>query len=70
MKLTDEVYVVGGGHFGFGISGPLDCHVYLLDGQSEMALIDPGLGLPGDFDKVLENIRSDGLDPKRIRKIL
>ena len=32
MKLTRDVYVVGGGRFGFGISGPLDCHVYVLDG--------------------------------------
>jgi glyoxylase-like metal-dependent hydrolase (beta-lactamase superfamily II) len=70
MKLTHDVHVVGGGRFGFGLSGPLDCHVYLLDGGSELALIDPGLGLPGDFDLVLENIRADGLDPARIRKII
>ena len=60
MKLTDIVYVVGGGHFGFGISGALHCHVYSLDGQSELALIDPGLGLPGDFDKILENMSLRG----------
>lgn len=70
MKLTSNVYVVGGGRFGFGISGRLDCHVYLVDGGSELALIDPGLGLPGDFDKVLANIRADGLDPRRIRKLI
>jgi hydroxyacylglutathione hydrolase len=70
MKLTHELHVVGGGRFGFGISGPLDCHVYLVNGGSELALIDPGLGLPGDFDLVLENIRADGLDPARIGKII
>jgi glyoxylase-like metal-dependent hydrolase (beta-lactamase superfamily II) len=70
MQLTHDIHVVGGGWSGFGISGPLDCHVYLLDGGSELALVDPGLGLPGDFDLVLANIRGDGLDPRRIRKII
>ncbi|MBK8029313.1 MAG: MBL fold metallo-hydrolase [Chloroflexi bacterium] len=70
MKLTPHVYVVGGGRFGFGISGALDCHVYLLDGGSELALVDPGLGLGRDFDTILDNIRADGLDPRRIRKLI
>ncbi len=70
MKLTQDIHVVGGGRFGFGLSGILDCHVYLINGGSELALIDPGLGLNKDFDLILENIRSDGLDPKRIRKLI
>ena len=70
MKLTENAYVVGGGRFGFGISGVLDCHVYLIKSSSECALIDAGLGLIGDFDKILDNIRADGLDPKMIRKLI
>jgi glyoxylase-like metal-dependent hydrolase (beta-lactamase superfamily II) len=70
VKLTREAHIVGSGRFGSGISGSLDCHVYLLNGGSEMALIDCGLGLPGDFDRILQNIRDDGLEPKRIRKII
>lgn len=70
MKLTQDLYVVGGGRFGFGLSGELDCHVYVLDGGSELALIDPGLGLKGDFDTILQNIRDDGLDPARITKMI
>lgn len=70
MKLTRDLYVVGGGRFGFGLSGELDCHVFVLDGGSELALIDPGLGLDGDFDLILQNIRDDGLDPTRIRKLI
>src|SRR5690606_33939217 len=64
------LYVVGGGRFGFGLSGVLDCHVFVLDGGSELALIDPGLGMPGDFDTILDNMRQDGLDPKRVRKLI
>jgi glyoxylase-like metal-dependent hydrolase (beta-lactamase superfamily II) len=26
--------------------------------------------MPGDFDRILENMRSDGLDPQRVRKII
>lgn len=70
MKLTGDIHVVGGGRFGFGLSGALDCHVYLINGGAELALIDTGLGLKGDFDLIMDNIRADGLDPKRIRKII
>jgi glyoxylase-like metal-dependent hydrolase (beta-lactamase superfamily II) len=70
MKLTSDIHVVGGGRFGFGLSGILDCHVFVLNGGSELALVDCGLGLAGDFDKILDNIRDDGLDPKAIRKIM
>ena len=70
MRLTRDLHVVGGGRFGFGLSGRLDCHVYVVNSGSELALIDPGLGLPGDFDTVLNNIRDDGLDPKAIRKLI
>ena len=70
MKLTSNIHVVGGGRFGFGISGALDCHVYVLNGGDELALVDPGLWLGRDFDMILQNIRADGLDVKRIRKLI
>ena len=70
MKLTSDIHVVGGGHFGFGLSGNLDCHVFVLNSGSELALIDPGLGMGSDFDTILENIRDDGLDPSRIKKMI
>ncbi len=70
MRLTSDLHVVGGGYFGFGLSGHLDCHVYVLNSGSELALIDPGLGAAGDFDRILDNIRADGLDPSKIRKLI
>lgn len=70
MKLTSDVHVVGGGNFGFGLSGSLDCHVYLVNSGSELALFDPGMGLESDFDTILQNIRDDGLDPSKIRKLI
>jgi glyoxylase-like metal-dependent hydrolase (beta-lactamase superfamily II) len=70
MKLTSDIHVVGGGYSGFGISGNLDCHVYVLNSGSELVLIDPGLGLNNDFDTIIQNIRDDGLDPAKIRHMI
>ena len=70
MKLTSDLHVVGGGYFGFGLSGQLDCHVFVLNSGAELALVDPGMGMKGDFDAILDNIRQDGLDPKKIRKLI
>ena len=68
MKLTQDVYLVGGGDYGFNLTHRLDCHTYLVDGGSELGLIDAGFG-PGT-DEILELIRADGFDPARISKIV
>jgi hydroxyacylglutathione hydrolase len=68
MKLTSDVYLVGGGDYGFNLTHRLDCHTYLIDGGSELALIDAGFG-PGT-DEILDLIRGDGFEPERISKIV
>ena len=68
MRLTEHVYLVGGGLLGFGLSDDFDCHVYLIDGGSEMALVDAGAGIT--IEPILRNIAFDGLDPARLRNIL
>jgi len=65
MRLSERVYLVGGGDLGFGISGDLDCHVYLVDGGEELALIDAGAGR--SLEPILNNICRDGLDPNKLR---
>ena len=70
MKLTSDLHVVGGGYFGFGLSGYLDCHVFVLNSVNELALVDPGMGMDQDFDTILDHIRADGLDPAKIRKLI
>jgi glyoxylase-like metal-dependent hydrolase (beta-lactamase superfamily II) len=67
MRLTKDIYLAGGGDYGFNLSHRLDCHVYVVDGGSELALIDAGFGV--DTDRVLDNMRQDGLDPSRVTKI-
>ena len=66
MKLTDEVYLVGGGKFGFDLSHELDSHVYVVKSGDELVLIDTGFDAP---DEILANIKNDGLDAANISRI-
>ena len=67
MQLTDTVHLVGSGDNGFSLTHPLDCHVYLLDGGSELALIDTGVGR--DAPAIVAEIEAAGFDPGNIAKI-
>jgi len=68
MKLTEDVYLVGGGDYGFNLSGRLDCHTFVVDGgDGELALIDTGFD---GADQILENIQGDGLDLADIKQII
>ncbi len=66
MRILDHVYLVGSG--AIGLSDPGDCHVYLLDGDNELALIDAGCG--ADTGRILANVAREGFDPANIRYIL
>lgn len=66
MKLTDNIYLVGSGFI--GLSNELDGHIYLIDAGTELALIDCGAGV--DTEAIVENIKSDGLDPGKLSKLL
>jgi glyoxylase-like metal-dependent hydrolase (beta-lactamase superfamily II) len=66
MRLCSGVYMVGSGQFGLSDAG--DCHVYLLDGGSEMAFVDAGVG--HDTERLLANVREDGLAEGKVAYIL
>lgn len=68
MKLTDRVYLVGGGWYGFGLSNDYDSHIYLIRAGEELALVDAGVGI--EPERVLANIATDGFAPERISHIL
>lgn len=71
MRLTPDVCLVGSGRFGFGLTSPGDCHVYLLDGGDDLVLIDAGIGgVAGDPELILREIRRDGYDPGRVAHLL
>jgi|SRR5919204_459980 glyoxylase-like metal-dependent hydrolase (beta-lactamase superfamily II) len=68
MKIADRIHLVGSGQQGFSLTDDYDCHVYLLDGGEEYALIDAGGGR--DVAGILGQIEADGLDPARVRSLL
>ena len=68
MKLTDGVYLVGSGRSGFRLTDDMDCHVYLVHGGDEYALIDAGCGR--DAGAIVRNIEAERLDPQRVRWVL
>jgi hydroxyacylglutathione hydrolase len=71
VRLTSDIAIVGGGAFtGFGLSADFDSHVYLLDGGSELALVDCGMGTELGRRRVLERIRLVGCDPADVGRLL
>jgi glyoxylase-like metal-dependent hydrolase (beta-lactamase superfamily II) len=65
VKLTNEVYLVGGGDHGIRLTHRSDCAVYLIDGgENHLALIDSGVG--ADTAAIVRNIEEHGFDPKHI----
>jgi len=66
MKLLENLYLVGSGKI--GLTHPFDCNIYLIDGESELVLIDSGAGK--DVDNLLSNIEQEGFSKKKIGKIL
>lgn len=68
MQLHPRIALVGSGEI--GLSDSWDCHVYLVDGGEELALIDAGGGRPQSYARILENLDRAGYAPHRIRHIL
>jgi hydroxyacylglutathione hydrolase len=67
MQLTERVYLVGSGLGGFSLTHDSDCHVYLIDGGTELALVDAGTGL--GVVEILDNIRAHGFAPEDITSL-
>jgi len=65
VQISPHVYLVGSEQF--GLSHPLDCNCYLLDGGSELVLIDTGIGL--GIEEIWSNIERDGFDPHSLAHI-
>ena len=68
MKLTDRIYIIGSGGVGFDLTHSLDCHVYLIDGGGELAVVDAGIGMA--TDEILKNVEAEGFSLSRIKYLL
>lgn len=67
MQLTNSIHIVASGDSGFALTNPFDCTVYLLDGGSDVALIDAGVGVQPEL--ILNNIRLAGFAPEQVNHI-
>lgn len=68
MRIVPRVHLVGSGGLGFEMTHPSDCHVYLLDGGDEWALLDAGCGR--EPERIGWEIEQVGIDPARIAHLL
>jgi hydroxyacylglutathione hydrolase len=68
MRITEHVHLVGSGATGFAMTDAFDCHVYLLDGGDELALVDAGAGMGAEA--IVENVRRAGFDPAAVTQLL
>ncbi|MFH1074653.1 MAG: MBL fold metallo-hydrolase [Candidatus Firestonebacteria bacterium] len=70
IKVCDKIYLVGRGIWGGlqPLSAKFDCNIYLVDGGTEMALVDNGESF--NLFKLKQNISSAGLDFRKIKKLI
>jgi glyoxylase-like metal-dependent hydrolase (beta-lactamase superfamily II) len=67
MRLTEDVHLIGGSSVnGFGLSGGMDSHIYVLDGGSSLALIDCGMAEGDSIERIVHHMAEGGLDPDRL----
>jgi glyoxylase-like metal-dependent hydrolase (beta-lactamase superfamily II) len=64
MKITDEIFQVGGGEF----TSPEDAAVYLINFQGHAALVDSGCGR--SVERLYKNIGACGVKPETIEYLL
>ena len=62
LKLTDKIYLIGGGAYGY--SAPGDCNMYMVDCGGKLAMIDTGGGR--GIPKVLDNIKRMGFESRTL----
>ncbi len=63
-QVIEGVYIVGGPQ----ITDERDCCIYLIDGGTELALVDAGLGY--STRAILENIEKLGLDKSLLKYVV
>jgi glyoxylase-like metal-dependent hydrolase (beta-lactamase superfamily II) len=68
MKLSPRIHLVASGDTGFRLTSRFDCNVYLLDGKTELALIDAGCGM--EPERIVRQIESSGLDIQKLKTVL
>jgi hydroxyacylglutathione hydrolase len=71
MRLSKHIALVGSGDTGLNLSAPLDCHIYVIDGGTDAAIVDAGMGGKyGATEQILQHIEDDGISLDRVSRLL
>ncbi|HEX8857375.1 MAG TPA: MBL fold metallo-hydrolase [Thermoleophilaceae bacterium] len=68
MELFERVHLVASGSGGFDLTDPFDSHAYLVNGGSEAALVDAGIGAA--VDQLLANVERAGVARDAVSSLL
>lgn len=68
MQISEHLYLIASGKWGFGLTHPLDCNVYLLDTGDGLVLVDAGTGLA--FAEMERIVHTHGLRLRDVRAIV
>ena len=66
VRILPNLYLVGSGAVGLSNAG--DCHVYLVDAGDSLIMFDAGGG--AETERILHNVKAEGLQPENISHIL
>jgi len=67
MKILEDIYIIGGGIYGIGLSSRLDCNIFLIDCGDQSILIDSGVG--DNTEKIIENISREPYVKSKVKKL-
>jgi glyoxylase-like metal-dependent hydrolase (beta-lactamase superfamily II) len=68
VQLAPGLHLVASGSGGFDLTDRFDCHVYLVEGDGEAALVDAGIG--SAVDDTLGNVAAAGVRPEAVRWVV
>jgi hydroxyacylglutathione hydrolase len=68
VRLTERIHLVGSGEPDLVTSDPIDSQVYLVNTGDGLACVDAGAGR--SVERILAEVRADGLVPEEIRWVL
>lgn len=67
MKLTDSIYMVASGKWGFSFTNPLDCNAFLIDTGDGCMMVDAGVNM--EPERITAVIESHGFKMSDIKKL-
>lgn len=68
MQLTESIYMVGSGKWGFGFTHALDCNVFLIKTNAGCIMVDSGVNL--EPQRIVAVMEAHGVKPADVKILL